>query len=225
MAGKQVMVVGLGQLGMAVIRSLADADVEVLAIDRRSEVVQLASSYVTEALCFDATDEESLARTSPAQRDVCICTIGDESREAAIVVTALLRKLGAPRVIARSTDDLLERILHLVGAHEVVNPERSFGQRLATRLLYEGILEVVPLGEELVISEIRVPSALAGRTLADLSLPNRFGVTVLAVRRSDVEGRGGIRRPQADTSLREGDGLIVVAGPGAIESMLERLGT
>jgi trk system potassium uptake protein TrkA len=224
MAGKQVMVIGLGQLGMAVIRSLADADVEVLAVDRRPEAVQQVASLVSEALCFDATDEEALTRTSPGQRDVCICAIGDESREGAILVTALLRKLGAPRIIARATDDLLERILFLVGAHEVVNPESSFGQRLATRLLYEGILEVVPLGDELVISELRVPAPLTGRTLADLGLPATYGVTVLAIRRAQAEGRGGIRRPQPQSELREGDGLIVVAAPGAIETMLDRLG-
>ena len=194
-----------------------------LAVDRRPEAVQQAAPFVQEALCFDAMDEESLARTSPGKRDVCICAIGEESREGAILVTALLRKLGAQRVIARATDSLLERILFLVGAHEVVNPESAFGQRLATRLLYEGILEVVPLGDELVISEVRVPPALTGRSLAELQLPSRFGVTVLAIREGDASGRGGIRRPQPQSQMRDGDGLIVVAAPGAVEAMFEKV--
>jgi hypothetical protein len=28
-----------------------------------------------------------------------------------------------------------------------VNPERAFGERLATRLLYSGVIDEVPLGE------------------------------------------------------------------------------
>ena len=98
---KQALVVGLGQFGLALSRSLAAKGVEVLAVDRREETVRAAASFVTEAVCLDATDEISLARTLPERRDLCVCAIGDESRESSILVTALLRQLGAKRLVAR----------------------------------------------------------------------------------------------------------------------------
>lgn len=222
MARKQALVVGLGQFGTALARSLAASGVDVIAVDRRAEVVQALSEHVAEGLSFDATDEAALARTSPAERDVCVCAIGDDAREGAIVVTALLRKLGARRLIARATDELLERILYLVGAHEVVNPERAFGQRLATRLLYEGVVELVPLGDELVMTELRAPQAFVGRQLIELELPKRYGMTVLGIRRAGSEGPSKIERPEPHSELRDGDLLLVVAAPEATEQLLER---
>lgn len=223
MQRRQVMVIGLGQFGMALTRWLAANDVDVFAVDNDPARVQAVASLVSEAVCFDATDEEALARSAPASRDVCVCAIGDECREAAIFVTALLRQLGAQRVISRAADDLLERILHRVGAHEVVNPERAFGERLARRLLYANILEEVPLGDDLVMSELKAPDAFLGQRLVDLELPRKYGLTVLGVRRLSA-GRSGIVRPKAQTEFQAGDILLVVGPPGSNRALLERLG-
>lgn len=219
---KQALVVGLGQFGNTVARALSRRGLEVLAVDSRADLVQAISGSVAEAVCLNALDEAALARTAPAQRDLCICAIGEQYRENAIIVTALLRQLGAPRIIARAGDDLLERILLLVGAHEVVNPERAFGERLATRLIHEGILEEIPLGQDLVISELLVPPALVGRKLTELELPRRFGLTVLGLRRR-VEERSTVVTPDPRAPLLEGEILIVVARPGAAQKLAERL--
>jgi trk system potassium uptake protein TrkA len=143
---RQAIVIGLGQFGMSVARALAERGVEVFAVDIREERVRLASAFSAEAACFDTTDTEALARTSPERRDVCLCAIGDEAREASIICTALLRQLGAPRVIARANDDLHARILGLVGAHHVINPEREFGERFASQIMHQGILAEMVLG-------------------------------------------------------------------------------
>ena len=104
-----------------------------LAIDSSKELVDEASAFVAEAIAMDATDSAELARIHPEQRDVAICAIGDESKEASILSTALLRQLGAPLVIARANDKTHRRILQLVGAHQVINPEEEFGNRFAHR--------------------------------------------------------------------------------------------
>lgn len=219
---KQALVVGLGQFGMSIARALSQRDVEVIAVDRRKDHVQMASEFAAEAVAFDATDEAALARLAPGRRDLCVCAIGDESRESAILVTALLRQMGAKRLVARGTDDLMERILRLVGAHDVVNPERAFGERLARRLVYEKILEEVPLGEDLVLTQLQPPPAFVGRSLIELALPRRFGVTVVAVRRV-VDGHGVVRQPDPREAIRSDDILLVVARRGATEDLLGRL--
>ncbi|MCB9681324.1 MAG: TrkA family potassium uptake protein [Alphaproteobacteria bacterium] len=222
MARQQAIVVGLGQFGMALARALAANDVDVVAVDRREARAQLAASFAAEAMTLDAMDEEELARLGPSRRDICVCAIGDDGREASIVVTALLRQMGAPRVVARATDELHERILHLVGAHEVVNPERIYGERLAARMSYRGILDSLPLGEDLVITELVVPRAFVGRSLNDLQLPRRFQVTVVAIRR-DNDGKGGLVMPTASEVLVAGDVLVLVAPHGAAQALAERV--
>jgi trk system potassium uptake protein TrkA len=219
---KQALIVGLGQFGMSLSRALTDRGVEVLAVDLDPVRVSFAADFVAEAVQFDALDEEALARTGPQRRDVCVVAIGDTAREGSILCTALLRQMGAPRVVARATDDLHERILKLVGAHEVVNPERAFGERLATRLAFSGVLEELPLGDDLSITEVKIPAPLVGRTLMDLKLPRRFGVTIVAIRRSQ-DGRGRLLIPRPDEPLQTEDILVMVAPPGAVTSFLERV--
>lgn len=216
---KQAMVIGLGQFGMALAQSLAERSVEVMAVDARLERVQVASDFAASAIQFDATDEDALRRTSPERRDVCVCAIGDENREGSIMCTALLRQLGAPHILARATDPVHERILRLVGAHDVVNPERAFGERLATRLLYSSVLDEVPIGGDLVLTELRPPAAFVGRTLSDLSLPRRHEINVVAIRR---EGDKTVSTPSPNTPLQESDILLVVAPPNAVARLLGR---
>ncbi|MCA9697861.1 MAG: TrkA family potassium uptake protein [Myxococcales bacterium] len=222
MTTKQALIVGLGQFGMALARTLSERGVEVLAVDRDKNLVQAAANFVAEAACFDAADEESLHRAGPSRRDLCVCAIGNEARESAIIVTALLRQMGAPRIVARATDDLTERILSLVGAHQIVNPERAFGERLAKRLLYRDIVEELPLGPELTITEIRPPAVMVGRSLTELALLERHGVSVVAVRRVGM-GPDAAIKPDLQRPLAGDDILVVVSGPEAVRVMLEKI--
>jgi trk system potassium uptake protein TrkA len=217
---KQVMVIGLGQFGMSLARALAEREVEVLAVDNSEARVRAASEFVAEALCFDATDESTLSRTAPARRDACVCAIGDEAREASIICTALLKQMGAKQLVARANDELQGRILRLVGADVVINPEREFGNRFATMLIHEHVLGELALGGDLVLTELRPPPAFVGRSLIDLELPRRFGLTVVAVRREQEQS---VRAPEPRRPMEVGDVLIVVSPRDAIAGMLERL--
>lgn len=217
---KQAIVVGLGQFGMSLATSLAGKGVEVLAVDQDEENVRAAASVVAEAVCFDATDELALAGTNPQARDLCVCAIGNESREGSIIATALLRQLGAKRLVARAVDPLHERILRLVGAHEVVNPEKAFGERFAMRLLYSAIVDEIVLGPGLVLTELHPPPSFVGRSLAALGLPRRYQVNVVAVRRA---GSDAVELPDPNRALTSEDLLLVVSRPGAVGALLEKV--
>lgn len=215
----QALVIGLGQFGMAVARSLVQRGVEVLAVDRRPEVIDAASAFATEVLALDATDEAALAQTRPQARDLAVCAIGEDAKEASIICTALLRQAGAPRVVARAGTAVHARILHLVGAHLVVNPEQEMGERLANRLVYERVVGDMPLGDGLWVTEFQLPAAFQGRSLQDLALPRRHGVMVIAVRRPD----GKVLLPKADLVLEEGENLVVVSSEEDLARLLEGL--
>lgn len=216
---RQALIIGLGQFGMAVARALAAREVEVLAVDVNKAHVRTAATFAAEAACFDATDETALSRTSPDRRDVCLCAIGDESKEASILCTALLKQMGARRVIARSNDDLHARILTLVGADQIINPEREFGDRFANQILHREIRGEMPLGEGVLISEVAVPEAFVGKNLTELGLPRRFGVTVVAIRK---RGTGAVVLPDPKSALESGDVMVVVARDRAVADMMEK---
>jgi len=216
---RQAIVIGLGQFGSSVARALMERDVEVLAVDINEDRVRASAPFVTEAAVFDGTDVEALGRTSPERRDVCLCAIGDEAKEASILCTALFKQLGARQLIARANDDLHARILRMVGADRVVNPEREYGNRFANQILHGDILGEMPLGEDVLITELRIPNVFAGHTLHDLGLPRRFGVTVVAIRKA---ANGSVLMPEAEARLQQGDVLVVVARGDAVAKMMER---
>jgi len=217
---RQAIVIGLGQFGMSVARALSERDVEVLGVDLREDRVRVAADFVTEAACFDATQADVLERTAPERRDVCICAIGDEAKEGSIICTALLRQMGAPRVIARANDDVHARILKLVGAHQVVNPEREFGERFANQILHQEIKGELSLGDGMLITEASAPDAFAGQSLAELGLPRRFGITVVALRRAGAEA---LELPRSDTVIQQGDVIVMIAKKDAVTRMMEAI--
>jgi len=216
---KQAIIIGLGQFGMSLSRTLSERGVEVLAVDIDEERVRIASQFVVEAASFDATDEQALARAAPERREVCVCAIGGEAKDASIICTALLRQMGAPRVVARASDDVHARILTLVGAHQVVNPERDFGERFASQIVHDRVVGELPLGEDLVITELVTPGLFVGQPLGKLELTRRHGLTVVALRRG---ARGRLWMPDATEVLTPEDVLVVVSERGAVQRLLER---
>ncbi len=215
---QQILIIGLGRFGMSLARTLSEKGAEVLAVDSRKSLVEEASAFVAEALVVNAADENELARLGPEKRDAVVCAIGDDSKESSIICTALLRQMGAPFVVSRADDKMHQRILQLVGAHQIINPEQEFGQRFANRLLYRHIIAETSIGDDLHLTEILVQPSMVGQNLIMLALPKRFGVMVAAIRRG---APGRLVQPIPDQPLQAGDKLVIVSTEAAIPRLME----
>ncbi|MBO5306468.1 MAG: TrkA family potassium uptake protein [Lentisphaeria bacterium] len=211
---QQILIIGLGQFGMALAHALAEKGAEVLAVDRNRNRVEEAAAFAAEAVAIDATDEEELLRLQPAQRDAVVCAIGDSSKEASIICTALLRQMGVRNIVSRANDKVHKRILQLVGANEIITPELEFGKRFATKLLYRHILADTTLGDDLLLTEICPPPAMVGKNLIQLELPRKFDAIVAAIRRN-----GKLQRPNPNEPLSADDRLIIVSSEEAIAKL------
>lgn len=211
---KQVMVIGLGQFGMALAQALTECGVEVLAVDADQDKVDAASRFVAHAVAIDVTDENQLAQLLPAERDSVICAMGSTAKESAIICTALLRQLGCKHIVARASNATYRRILFMVGAHEVIIPEQEYGRRFAAHLLYRNVIAENDLSSELTLTEIKLPSSMAGKNLIQLALPRKYGIIVAAVRRAGV-----LSRPDPEEPFAEGDMLLIVSDENAIAKL------
>ncbi len=212
----QVMIIGLGRFGMALARTLSEKGAEVLAVDSDRELVEEAAAFCTEAIAIDATDEVELARLNPGSRDAVVCAIGDDSKEASIMCTALLRQMGVPLIITRAGDKMHRRILQQVGAHMVINPEQEFGKRFANRILYRDVVAENNFAGDFQLTEIFIQPSMVGKTLVQLELPKRFGILVAAIRRGTPPQ---ILQPSPHEPLQENDQLLVVSREDAIEKL------
>ncbi|MGI6680449.1 MAG: potassium channel family protein [Bdellovibrionota bacterium] len=214
---KEILIIGLGHFGMGLAKSLSEKGAAVLAMDKKRFLVEEASEFATEAVVIDATDEAELLKFEPQKRDCVICAIGDESKESSIICTALLRQIGAPYIISRANDKTHERILKLVGAHQVINPEKEFGRRFAHRVLYRDIINDVNFDNDLHLTEIHVQESMIGKNLVELALPKKFGIVVAAIRKGNSPK---IFQPVATDKLCKGDKLIIVSSEEAIAKFI-----
>ena len=211
-------VIGLGIFGRAVVLSLRDEGESVLALDSNQDEVDRIASEVDNAVCADATDEQVLRELRIERFGCAVVAIGAQSMESSILATSLLRQFGVPQIVARSLGTLHARVLRAVGAHQVVSPEWEMGQRLARQLAQPSVLERFDLGDEVEVVELDLPHSFIGRTLVELEVRQRFGVSVAAIRRGGrvhAALEGGER-------FQEGDVLVVI-GRGAAISKLSAL--
>lgn len=206
------VVIGLGVFGRTVALTLARMGLQVLAIDQDEEEAQRVAGDLDAVVSLDATDEVALRELGLEGVSCAVVTIGAEAREASILVTALLRQMGVPRIVARAMSDLHARVLLAVGAHEVISPEAEMGQRLARRLAQPNLLERLELGEGVELAELEAPASFVDRSLVELDIRRRFGVSVVALR------RGGTVRATVDGSERiaAGDVMVVIGSAEAV---------
>ena len=209
------VVIGLGMFGRNVALHLAAAGQAVLAVDRDQAEVDRVAPELDSVVCADATDETALRELGLERMSCAVVAIGAQSMEASILTTALLRQMGVPRIVARSLTELHSRVLRAVGAHEVVSPEEQMGQRVARRLAEPNVLDRLDLGGEAQLAEVEVPAAFVGRTLVELDVRRRHGVTVVAIRR-EGQVRATVRQ---DERFRDGDVMLVIGAADRIRRL------
>ncbi len=221
---QKFLVIGLGQFGTSVARGLARQGMDVTAVDPSEEKVQEVSSDVARAIVADATDEKALEELRVDSFDAAVNAIGADFLEASILCTALLRQLGARRIIARAKTKLHERILTSLGVDRVVQPESLMGERMALELASPGLVGQFDLGEGVTAVEVSVPEKWVGRTLIDLNLRRRFGVTVVALQRLGAGSKMVlVPSPSPDQPLGRGEVALVLGTSGEVEQFLKEL--
>ena len=213
---KQIMIIGLGQFGMSLAKTLTEKDAEVFAIDIDPELVDEAATFAADAICLDATDETALTKFHPEERDAVICAIGE--REASILCTALLRQMGVKFICSRYLDDMHERVLKAVGANVVINPEREIGRRFANRILFHGLLSDDTLDANIQLNEICVPDFMVGKNLTQLALPDKYGIIVAAIKHGESTR---LNRPMPNQPLAANDKLLLICTEDNITRLLK----
>ena len=206
---RQFVIIGLGRLGTAMISTLESLGYDVLGIDSDEELVQdLAGDFPNAQLvAADATDESVLRDLNVGHFDAAAVVIGERSLEAGILATASLKELGVPFVVARAISGLHARVLERIGADRIIEPEREMGAQLARTMASPVVMDYVDLGGDEALIEAEVPGEWVGKSLAELELSRKSGLTILALK---PKGKAGTI-PSGDTILREGD-VIVVGG-------------
>lgn len=210
-ANRQFAVIGLGRFGRAVCTTLHSLGYEVLAVDtdERRVAQALTDQIAAHAVQLDSTQPNALREAGIPDFDTVIVAIGNYVEES-IITTLNLKEANIAHVVAKASSEIHGKLLNRVGADHVVFPEHEMGCELARSLTRPGILDRFELDPDNSIVEVIVPKSFDQKTIVDLDLRNRFGLTLLAISQGSNPDKFEIN-PSPVTRLKAG-GLMVVIG-------------
>ncbi len=205
---KQFVVIGLGNFGFNAARALAEKNNQVLAMDISNDRIDEIKDYVSDAVIADAKNLKVLNEFITSSVDAVIISIG-QSMEASILATHHLKERKVKRIIVKAINENHARILELMGADEVILPEKDIAFALARKLSSANLLEHIPLTSEFSIVEIAAPEDFIGKSLKQIKLRSRFNLMVIAIK--DILQEKFFLMPEAEFVLMP-DCLLVIMG-------------
>ncbi|NRA94886.1 MAG: TrkA family potassium uptake protein [Planctomycetes bacterium] len=221
---RKVLIIGAGQFGRALALGLVEGGADVSVLDPREDRIAAVSSAVSQAIIGSGTDERVLRGLDIETFDQVVNAIGEESLESSIVCTQLLREFGAREVIARVVSDLHKRIVESLGVTRTVHPEEDAAKGLARRIVRPELRSELELAEGARFLELDLPEKWIGKTLQDIDLRKRHGVSVVAVRRGAEGGRRLVSSPSPEDAFLRGDELMIVGPKDSVDRVLKELG-
>lgn len=211
---KTYAIFGLGRYGIAVARELVNNGMEVIAVDADEKIVNATANELPICKCADITDPDVIRQLGISNADVVIIAMAN-NLEASVMAITLCKELGIKTIIAKSANEMHQKILTRVGADKVVFPENESGIRLAKNLLSSGLVDMVSLAKNVSMIELDVKPEWLGKNLIELNLRKKYSVNVVALRKGesvsvDIDPHAPL---QAD------DKLIVIANTEKISKL------
>jgi voltage-gated potassium channel len=207
------IVCGYGRIGQIIAREFARQSIPFVIIEREAERMQAALDAGYLAVEADASNEDVLRRVQIGKARGFIAAVGTDAENVYAVLTARLLKPDI-FIVGRAEDDDAKSKLRRAGADRVISPYHIGAQQLAQTALRPAVVDFVQLATtsenlELNMEQVRIRrgSPLAGRSLIEAGLRQRFGVVVVGIQR----GSGHMEfNPPPETVMKDGDDLVVL---------------
>jgi trk system potassium uptake protein TrkA len=206
---KQVCVIGLGQYGSHLARTLVRMGCEVLAMDIRNDRVEAIRDDVHRAIIGDARLASTVSAALTHSVQEAIVALGEDSIEPSILCTLNLARQKVPTIRCTAVSDEHAEILAAVGAHDIIFPERESAERTSRRVANPNLRDMFSLSEDFRIIELVVPKKFAGRSLSEIGLRNEFDALILAIKPAGEDTAFSFL-PTADTVIHANETLMVL---------------
>jgi trk system potassium uptake protein len=204
---KDVVVIGGSEIGFHTARLLENRDLNPRLIEQNPTRARTLAEALpgTVVMASDATDTDFLVREHVDEADVVVAAL--ENDEKNLLVSLLVRQLGAERAIAIVENTEYVSLFETVGIDVVINPREVTAEEI-TRFTREERAENIALIEndraEVLEIEIDAESVLVDRPISEgvADLPD--GVVIGAITRD-----GEFIVPRGDTMVKRGDHIVV----------------
>ena len=210
---KHFIICGFGRIGHIIAREFARQSVPFVIIERDPDRMQEAIELGYLAVEADASTEAVLHRVRIEHARGLIAAVSTDAENVYAVLTARLMQPALFIIGRAETDDAKAKLVR-AGADRVLSPYQIGGLQLAQTALRPAVVDFVQLATssdnlDLNMEQVRIaPHApLAGQTIIEANLRQRFGVVVIGIQRAD--GRMEFN-PAPDVAMEAGDHLVVL---------------
>ena len=207
------IVCGYGRIGAIIVEELRRQHVPYVVIERDPEMVQAVLEVGGLAVEADASSEDVLRRVGIDRARGLIAAVGSDAENVYAVLTARGLRPDLYIVGRAETEDAGRKLLR-AGANRVVSPYRIGARELAQMALRPAVVDFFELATrsgnlELAIEQVAIDagSVLAGRSIVDVNVRQKFGLVVVGIQRA-----GGKMEfnPPGDAVMQAGDQLVVL---------------
>ncbi len=219
----KVIVIGGGEVGQHIARTLSGDRHDVTVVDQDAERVEaLAGSLDAMVAVGNGASPKFLHRLGASDADlVCAVTQSDEVN---IIAALSARQLGAGQTVARVRDaDYFEQdesfARDVLGIDFVIHPERATAEDMAAAVLLPGAVHVEHFAEgKVTMAECVLTdrSPLLGKSLGERTMPRPHQV-------AGLERNGRVIAPDAGHRPKVGDHLFIVAARDDIGPVVSTL--
>ncbi len=211
---KRFVVIGLGNFGFTVAKSLSEQGHDVIAVDLNGDVIDRLATFVSRAAVGDATDVETMRRIGAAEADAAIVSTGDDI-SSSILATMALHDVKVKDIFVKVVSSDHARVMQRIGVTDAVFPERDTALALAARISGSALLNYVKLGTGFSVQEMGVPNSWYGKSIRELQLRKNYDISIVALH--DVLTDKITATPDPDYKLKDSDTLLVAGDDAALE--------
>ncbi len=198
-------ILGLGTFGSKLAVELSNYGHNVVAVDRNRESVENIRELVTEAIIADVSNPDVIKELEVKKFDAVVIGMSSHFEDLILALT-LVKQEGGGKIITKANTAIQKQILLRLGADEVIQPDQDIAERLSKRLGMNNLSDMFKFKGS-SIAETIVPESLAGKTIRELDLRNRYNIIVLMIKKPGKELET-VWNP--DVRLELGDELTVV---------------
>jgi len=216
------IVCGYGRIGAIVADQFQRQNVRFVVVERDQARARVALNLGMLVIEADGTHEEVLKQAGVDRARGLIAAVGTDAEN---VYTVLSARVMNPKlfIVARAESHDSVQKMQRAGADRVISPYQIGAIQMAQTAIRPAVVDFVELATsaeniDLSMEEIIIDarSPLAGRSVVEGNIRQRFGVIVVGIQRRDNRMEFN---PEPETVINGGDKLVVLGRPDSLRGL------
>lgn len=226
----KILIFGLGNFGHPLAINLTETGNEVIGIDLKMDKAERLRDKIAHVICMDSTNELAYEALPIKETDLAIVAIG-ENEGAAIITTAILKKLNVSNIISRSLSPIHDTVLQAMGVDQIIHPEQEAADRLTRKINFRNVVDNFKIDDSYSVSEIKVLPAFVDKQLSEIQFRSVYNLNIVTIIRNKertgllgrkIYVRESLGVPKSETRLQAGDILVVFGQDRHIRNYCEQ---